>query len=162
MVRATVHIDRPLALPAPLDRAWALLSDVPRWGRLFPHVVSVEPFDDPGHPVGDARPAFVWRMEPLGPPGGRVETVYACRYHTDPDRHTLAWAPIPDVGTAQFDGACALWADGARTAGTLRLDATLEIPAPSFVRGIVQPAVALEMSRMTDVFVGRLREALAV
>ena len=159
MIRARSQIRRDVRLAAPVERAWALLADVPRWGVLFPQVVSVQPFDPPGG-LGPADAAFLWHMAPMGPPGGRVETVYACRYHADPESHTLTWTPIEGVGTAQFDGACALAPDGDATAGTLRLDATLEIPAPSFVRAIVQPAVEIEMGRMTDTFLGRLGQAL--
>ena len=162
MVRVPVQITRHLRLPARVERAWALLADVPAWGRLFPQVVSVEPFEIAGsaRPPG-AEPAFIWRMAPMGPPGGRVETVYACRYHHGPGSHALRWTPIDGVGTARFSGACALAASGDATTGTLRLDATLDIPAPSFVRAVVQPAVEFEMGRMTDAFIGRLRDALA-
>ena len=159
MVRARSQVRRDFRLGAPVDAAWALLADVPRWGALFPQVVSVEPFRPSGGLAG-ADAAFVWQMAPMGPPGGRVETVYACRYHADPAHHTLAWTPVEGVGTAQFEGACALAAQGDATAGTLRLDATLEIPAPSFVGAVVRPAVAAEMGRMTDTFLDRLRRAL--
>ncbi len=163
MIRAASRIQRSFQLAAPVEAAWALLADVPRWGVLFPHVASVEPFRPPGHPPNGDRQrgdAFVWRMAPLGPPGARVETVYACRYTAEPARHALAWAPIEGVGNAQFAGACVLEDGGDVTAGTLRLDATLEIPAPSFVRAVVEPAVAAEMGRMTDTFIGRLAAAL--
>ena len=158
MVHARSRVERQFRLGAPVEAAWELLRDVPRWGVLFPHVVSVEPFDADG-PRGEA---FVWRMAPLGPPGGRVETVYACRYAADARAHTLTWTPVGGVGNARFAGSCALRADGAATTGALRLDATLEIPAPSFVRGLVEPAVALEMGRMTDAFLDRLGRALDV
>ncbi len=161
MVRVPVQITRQLRLPAPVERAWALLADVPAWGRLFPQVVSVEPFEPAaGLRQSDGEPAFLWRMAPMGPPGGRVETVYACRYH-QPGDHTLRWTPIDGVGTARFAGSCALAASGDATTGTLRLDATLDIPAPSFVRAVVQPAVEFEMGRMTDTFIERLRATLA-
>ncbi len=157
MVHARVQIDRAFRLAAPVEAAWALMADVPAWGALFPHVVRVEPaeVDRPG-----SGGAFLWRMEPLGPPGGRVETVYACRYDAHPDTHTLAWTPVAGVGTAQFAGSCALAADGGSTAGTLVMDATLEIPAPSFVGGIVQMAVSLEMERMVGTFLDRLAATL--
>ena len=155
MIRTTARVRRDFRLAAPVEAAWTLLSDVPRWGALFPHVETVEPLAD-----GGRQPAFVWRMAPLGPPGGRVRTVYACRYAADPETHTLTWTPVEGVGNARFDGACALRADGAATAGALRLDATLEIPAPSFVRAVVEPAVAVEMGRMTDTFLERLGRAL--
>lgn len=162
MVRVTTQIERAFRLAVPVEDAWALLADVPAWGALFPHVILVEPFetDLPGT-------AFLWRMEPLGPPGGRVETVYACRYDAQPESHTLTWTPIPDVGTAQFAGSCALAAEpapsdasGTATTGRLQMDATLEIPAPSFVRGIVQMAVSLEMERMVGTFLDRLAATL--
>ena len=170
MVRVPVQIARSFRLPAPVERAWALLADVPAWGVLFPQIVSVEPFEPAGgvrQPGKPTEPAFLWRMAPLGPPGGRVETVYACRYHHAPETHTLRWTPVDGVGTAQFAGSCALRpegdaTDGDATVGTLRLDATLDIPAPSFVRAVVQPAVEFEMGRMTDTFIERLRTTLAV
>ena len=166
MVHARVQIARDLRLAAPVERAWRLLADVEQWGRLFPHVVSVQPYEPGDHTRQSAAeagsdPVFLWRMAPLGPPGGRVETVYACRYHPEPASHTLRWTPVDGVGTARFAGACALQPAGDATVGTLRLDATLEIPAPSFVRAVVQPAVEFEMGRMTDTFIERLGAALA-
>lgn len=157
MVHARVQIDRAFRLAVPVEAAWALLSDVPAWGMLFPHVTLVEPTEvgDPG-----SGGAFRWRLEPLGPPGGRVETVYACRYDARPETHTLAWTPIVGVGTAQFAGSCALTAHSDATSGVLTMDATLEIPAPSFVRAIVQPAVAFEMERMVGTFLDRLAATL--
>ena len=161
MVHATSHVRRTFRLAAPVGAAWALLADVPRWGVLFPHVETVEPLAVGDRPPGDV---FIWRMAPLGPPGGRVETVYACRYAADPDAHALTWTPVDGVGNARFEGACALQPDLARgdeaTTGTLRLDATLAIPAPSFLKAVVEPAVALEMGRMTDTFLARLDDAL--
>ena len=156
MIRAAARIQRSFQLAAPVEAAWALLADVPRWGVLFPHVESVEPLADDRQPG----PAFVWRMAPLGPPGARVETVYACRYTAEPARHALSWTPVEGVGNARFAGSCVLEDGGDVTTGALRLDATLEIPAPSFVRAIVEPAVAAEMGRMTDTFIGRLDAAL--
>ena len=153
MIEARALIERTRTLPADLEDAWALLTDVPRWGVLFPHVTSVEPYpDEPG--------AFIWRMEPLGPPGGRVRVVYACRYHADPDTHTLSWTPVEGVGTGRFEGRCALEDAGGETRGTVVMDALLEIPAPGFMRGVVAPLVQAEMGRMTDTFLVRLADAL--
>jgi len=155
MIAVTAHVARHFRLAAPASAAWALLHDVPRWGRLFPHVEVVEPLP------GEAD-AFVWRMSPLGPPGGRVRVVYACRYAADEATRTLVWTPIEGVGTAQFDGAVALTDAASGTTGTLRLDATLHVPAPSFVRPLVEAGVNAEMGRMTDTFLSRLDAALGV
>lgn len=155
MITAATTVERSFRLAASPDAAWALLEDVPRWGRLFPHVEAIEPY-----PAGGPD-AYRWTLEPLGPPGGRVRTVYACRYRRQPGARTLSWTPIDGVGTARFEGEARLTPDGDGTAGTLRLGAALQIPAPRFVRAIVEPAVAVEMARMTDTFLGRLDPEIA-
>lgn len=164
MIEVPVRVDRAFSLAAPPEAAWAWLRDVPRWGALFPGVASVEPHAAPPAPgdAGGAVPlgAFVWRMEPMGPPGGRVTTVYACRYLADDDALALAWRPVEGVGNARFSGGAALRPAPGGAAGTLRLEAALRVPAPRFVRGVVEPAVAFEMGRMTDEFLRRLGEAI--
>ena len=154
MIAVRSVVERRFRLAASLDRAWALLQDVPAWGALFPKVASVAPLPDHGAGV------FAWQMEPMGPPGGRVEVVYACRYVADPEGHALEWAPVEDFGNAAFAGGCHLWAEGDGTAGTLRLDSTLQIPAPRFARPLVQAALPPEMGRMTDTFLRRLDATL--
>ena len=153
MIEVHTQIERAFRLAAAPDAAWALLQDVPRWGALFPRVASVEPYPAAGPD------AFLWRMDPLGPPGVQVRTVYACRYRRQPGP-ALEWTPVEGVGNAQFDGAVRLAACPGGTAGTLRLAAALDIPAPRFARAVVEPAVALEMGRMTDTFLARLDRAL--
>lgn len=150
MVEVPVAVDRTFELAASPDEAWALLADVPRWGRLYPHVDAVRPVPDAGPDV------YRWTMAPLGPPGGRVRIVYACRYHREPDTRALTWTPVAGVGNATFEGEARLTAAGTGTAGRLRLAAVLQIPAPSWVRGVVVPAVQHEMARMTDTFLDRL------
>lgn len=151
MVEVPVRVERAFRLPVTPEAAWNLLADVPRWGRMFPHVEAVEPLSEAG----------VWRtaMEPLGPPGGRVRIVYACRYVPDAEAMRLTWTPVAGVGNAQFDGEAALRPEAGATAGALRLGAVLHVPAPGFVRGIVIPAVRVEMGHMTDAFLDRLRHA---
>ena len=162
MIEVAVRVERAFRLAAPPAEAWALLRDVPRWGALFPGVASVEPYAAPPD-TADGRggaDAFVWTMEPMGPPGGRVTTVYACRYRADDDARRLTWTPVEGVGNARFSGAAALRDDAGGAAGTLRLEAALQVPAPRFARAVVEPAVAFEMGRMTDGFLDRLGAAL--
>ena len=154
MVEVATRVERRVRLAAPVEDAWALLQDIPRWGALYPHVASIEPHGDDG---------YLWRMDPLGPPGGRVSVVYACRYHADAATRTLRWTSVPGVGNAAFEGACSVESDGeGATVGTLRMDATLRVPAPSFLAGVVRPAVSIEMEGMTDTFVERLARSLDV
>lgn len=153
MIEVQTRVERAFRLAASPDAAGAFLADVPRWGALFPRVASVEPLPDAGPD------AFLWRLDPLGPPGVEVRTVYACRYRWGPG-HDLAWTPVEGVGNARFEGGVRL-ADGAPgTAGALRLEATLDVPAPRFVRAVVEAAVNVEMGRMTDTFLDRLDDAL--
>ena len=154
MLHVPVAIDRPFGLTASPAVAFAFLRDVPAWGALFPHVETVEPLD--GEPE-----AFVWTLEPLGPPGVAVRTVYACRYVPDDDARTLTWTPVEGVGNARFQGGVAL-APGTTggTDGRLWLRATLEIPAPGFARAVVAPAVQLAFRQMMATFLERLDAAL--
>ena len=154
MVRVTTHVGRRFELGAPPEAAWALLRDVARWGPLFPHVEAVEP--GPGPDV------WTTRMAPLGPPGGRVRVVYACRYAADAAARSLTWAPVEGVGNARFSGAASLAPAAGGTAGTLRLDARLQVPAPALLRPLVEAAIGAEMGRMTNTFLGRLDAALGV
>ena len=164
MIEVPVRIERAFRLPAPPAEAWVWLRDVPRWGALFPGVAAVEPFAAPPEAAppagGGGAGAFLWTMEPMGPPGGRVTTVYACRYRADDVARTLAWTPVEGVGNARFAGSADLRGGTGGAAGTLRLEATLQIPAPRFARAVVEPAVAFEMGRMTDGFLDRLAEAV--
>lgn len=155
MVTVQAHVERAFRLPAAPAAAWALLADVPRWGALFPRVAAVEPLPAAGPDV------YRWTMEPMGPPGAAVRTVYACRYRRQPEAHALTWEPVDGLGNARFEGGVRLAAaaDGG-TSGTLRLGAALQIPAPRFARPVVEPAVNLEIGRMTDQFLDRLRQAL--
>ena len=152
MVESSTRVERTLRLDAPLAEAWEMLLDVPRWGMLFPHVDTIEP-------MGEGQ--YLWRMEPLGPPGRKVRVVYACRYDADEATRTLTWTPVEGVGNAAFAGACAIEPDGdAATVGHLQLDATLQIPVPGFLSAIVHPAVDLEMTRLTAIFAERLTDLM--
>ena len=153
MVEVPLRVDRTFRLPVGPEAAWALLADVPRWGRMFPHVEAVTLLPEAGPDV------YRTTMEPLGPPGGRVRVDYACRYHADPEERRLAWTPVEGVGNARFDGEARLRPEAGATAGTLRLESVLHVPAPAFVRGIVVPTVQAEMGRMTDTFLDRLWHA---
>lgn len=145
-----VSTRRTAALRLGPDAAMALLADVPAWGRLFPRVATIEPLAEPD--------AFLWTMEPIGPPGVAVQTVYGCRYTVGP--RSVTWTPVDGVGNARFSGQ--VMAETRADGGTdlhLALDSVLTIPAPAFIRPLVVAAVSLEFGRMMDTFAARL-EAL--
>lgn len=150
MIRVPAEVERSFHLEVTADRAFDLMRDVPRWAWLFPNIEAVDPL--PGH----GPDAWCWTMQPLGPPGIQVQTVYACRYTFDDDRLEVTWAPIPGEGNATFAGGVAYTDRGTEADGTLWLEAELEIPAPRFVAGIVRAALDAEFGRMTDRFLTRL------
>ena len=151
MIRVPAKVHRTFGLAVRAEEAFALMRDVPRWGRLFPHTDAIDGLEEHGPNV------WRWTMEPLGPPGGRVRTVYACRYVFDADALTVRWTPVPDVGNASFRGHVSLSPrQPDQTRGSLELQAVLEIPAPRFVAGIVRATLAVEFGRMTDLFLKRL------
>ena len=152
MIRVPAEVRRTFALGAAPEAAFAFLSDVPAWAALFPAVERVEPL---------APDVWRWHMEPMGPPAVQVRTVYACRYTFDAGAREVAWVPEPGEGNATFEGAVSLSpAPAGGTAGSLWLEATLEVPAPSFVSGIVRPAIGAAFGQMTDRFLSRLAAEL--
>ena len=152
MIEVPASVRRTFRLPVPPEAAFALMRDVPTWGALFPHVARIEPL---------APDVWRWEMEPLGPPGVQARTVYGCHYAFDADALEVTWTPEAGVGNARFEGGVVLApAASGETEADLWLDATLEIPAPRFMAGVVRPAVAFEFGRMTDQFVGRLVKTL--
>ncbi|MEO0558910.1 MAG: hypothetical protein AAF170_12075 [Bacteroidota bacterium] len=155
MIRVPVALDRTFSLPADIADTFGLLSDIPAWGALYPRVAAIEPLPEHG------AYAWRWRMEPMGPPGFEARTVYGCTYAFDIQNHTVTWTPIESVGNALFSGSVELAEAVSSTVGTLHLEADMEIPAPRFVRRIVQAQVSFEMGRMTDRFLEHVRDALA-
>lgn len=155
MIRVPVSLDRAFDLPVGIDVAFALLSDIPRWGGLYPRVASLDPIPEQGPD------AWRWRMEPMGPPGFEARIVYGCRYTINPERHAVTWVPLAGVGNSLFSGAAELVGGANLCSGRLRLEADLEIPAPRFVKPLVQAQVGFEMGRMTDTFIQRVRNELA-
>lgn len=152
MIRVPAEVRRSFRLPIAAQTAFALMRDVPRWARLFPHVEAVDALPEVGEDV------WRWTMEPLGPPGLQAQTVYACHYTFDDDALAVEWAPVPGVGNARFTGGVALAPSGSEAEGELWLEAELEIPAPRFVAVVVRAALGVEFGRMTDRFLARLAE----
>jgi len=151
VIRVPAEVRRSFRLAVPVGAAFAHLQDVPRWARLFPHVESVDPL-----PAREGE-VWQWTMEPLGPPGLQVRTVYACRYTFDAATRSVTWTPVDGVGNAAFAGGVTLAeADRQQAEGTLWLEAALEIPAPRFMAGVVRAALAVEFGRMTDRFLENL------
>ncbi|GAB5537606.1 MAG: hypothetical protein Rubg2KO_38550 [Rubricoccaceae bacterium] len=155
MIRVPVALDRTFDLPVGKATAFELLSDIPAWGALYPRVASLDPLPERGVL------AWRWRMEPMGPPGFEARITYGCHYTIDPQRHAVTWAPLEGVGNSLFSGAAELMGGANLCSGRLRLKADLEIPAPRFVRPLVQAQVGFEMGRMTDTFIRRVRDELA-
>ena len=135
--------------------AFALLSDIPRWGGLYPRVASLDPLPEHG------LDAWRWQMEPMGPPGFEAWIVYGCHYTINAERHTVTWTPLAGVGNSLFSGTAELVGGANLCSGRLRLEADLEIPAPRFVKPLVSAQVGFEMGRMTDTFIRRVRDELA-
>jgi len=155
VIRVPVVLDRTFELATGIEAAFALLSDIPAWGGLYPRVASLDPLPEHGES------AWRWQMEPMGPPGFEARTVYGCHYIIDATRHTVTWTPIESVGNALFSGSVRLVGGANATSAQLHLDTELEIPAPRFVRPLLRVQVAFEMGRLTDVFIGRVRDELA-
>ena len=78
MIEARARIERARRLAAAPDAAWALLRDVPRWGRLFPHAMLASPA-----PIG--KPAIKYQRHKSPPSPDLME---------DTAPHTMPLMPV--------------------------------------------------------------------
>ena len=154
MAEVAVSLARSRSVGTSAAEAHAFFADVARWSALFPRAERVERV-----PGADGE-VWRWTMEAMGPPGYAVQTVYACRYHTDAAALTVDWEPVAGEGNAAFAGGVQLRPDGDEAVVDLRLDAVLDLPVPRFAMAVVKPAVALEFGRMTDRFIARVAREL--
>lgn len=163
MTPVRVRIERRTTLPCSAESAWAWLSDVAASVHCFPQVVSCEP-------VVDTRTGTVagWQVSlRTRPVGGRlVQTAYACAYTLDRAAGVIRWQPLAAHlarGTnARMSGHWTLeLAASGPAAARLMIEGEIGLPIPAFAASIATPVVQAEFSQMADVYLQRVRQALA-
>lgn len=146
MAKIKVRVERSREVAASPGDVFLLLADVPDSVAHFPSVESLTP------EAGGYR----WTMEATSVAGIRVQTVYACRYHADPDALRVRWEPIPGIGNAQVHGAWDIQACRQGSRVSLATEFEIEVDLPFFLRGPAKPFVKGELERLLDTYMDNL------
>ncbi len=129
---------------------FAVVSDVPFSVSHFP---KVEQLHDEGGGV------YRWEMQKIGIDRYFLQTVYACKYVSDPDKLTVKWTPVKGVGNATVSGKWTIKPAGDNKAKvTITTTALLELPFPSLVKILLGGYIRGEFEGMVDTYIKNLQD----
>ncbi len=133
------------------EKVFGLLADVPRSASHFPKVDQL---------VDLGGNSFRWEMEKIGIGGYTLQqTIYACRYTSDPATLKVAWTPIPGVGNAIVQGEWSITPKAGGTTVSIKTKGDLTVDFPSFLEFIVSPLVVMEFTGMIERYLANLQES---
>ena len=150
----TVHIkiSKRFKVNCPIERAFALLADVPESASHFPKVDRL---------VDLGGNAYRWEMQKIGFDRYHIQTIYACRYKSNKRDKTVTWEPIEGEGNAVVRGKWTLKSVGKEaTQCSLTTTGDLTVPLPSLAKFIVAPLVVGEFDSLADRYVVNLKKTL--
>lgn len=129
---------------------FAVVSDVPFSVSHFP---KVEQLHDEGGGV------YRWEMQKIGIDRYFLQTVYACKYVSDPDKLAVKWTPVKGVGNATVSGKWTIKPAGDNKAKvTITTTALLELPFPSLVKILLGGYIRGEFEGMVDTYIKNLQD----
>lgn len=147
-----VDVDRKFEVECTPERAFEVLSDVP-WS--VSHFPKVERLVDLG---GNT---YRWEMEKIGFQSYYIQTIYACKYVSDPEKLTVKWSAVKDEGNAIVSGQWKI--KGLKSGATqlhLSTKGAMELPFPSLLRLAVGPFVRNEFESLIDTYIENLSNTL--
>jgi carbon monoxide dehydrogenase subunit G len=146
-----INIQKAFETPCTPEKVFGLLADVPRSASHFPKV-------DQLVDLGDN--AFRWEMEKIGIGSYTLQqTVYACRYTSDPATLKVDWMPVSGVGNAIVQGEWTITPKESGTKVTFNSKGDLTVDFPSFLEFIISPLVVLEFTGMVEHYLSNLQES---
>lgn len=146
-----VDIEREFAAACTADFAFEVLADVPFSVSHFP---KVEKLTDLGGGT------YRWEMEKIGVNQYFLQTVYASKYTSDADKHTVKWTPVKGEGNAQVSGKWTMKEKAGTTTLKLTTHGEMELPLPSLVKFVVAPIVKAQFESMVDEYIVNLTKTL--
>ncbi len=150
-ISVTIELAYNFTVHASAQEAFDLLSDIPTCASFFPNL-------DQLVDLGEA--TYRWEMEKISVAQVELQTLYACKYVADKVQQTIVWTPVEGEGNALVSGE---WAVGKKNQAThiaLQLTATLELPLPGFMSGMVTPVVEKKFTKLIEKYLVNLTARL--
>lgn len=145
-----VEVDESFEAAANAEDVFAVLADVPFSVSHFPKVDKL---------VDEGNGVYRWEMEKIGLDKYFIQTVYACKYVADPEKLTVKWTPVKNVGNAQVNGKWTIKSLGEkRTKLTLSTRGTLEMPFPSLAKILLGGFIRGEFEGLIRGYIENLQE----
>ena len=147
-VSVNIDLGYEFEVKAKYDEVFAVLSDVPRSVSHFPKV-------DKLTDLGDG--VYQWEMQKVGTAQVNLQTVYASKYVSDPDKGTVKWTPVKGIGNAQVGGSWKISDNkGKSTKVVLKIDGVVDVPVPGLMKMVVEPIVASEFEGLVEKYIENL------
>lgn len=146
-IQIPIELGYEFAVKAPFKEVFAVLSDVPRSVSHFPKVDRL---------VDEGGGVYRWEMKKVGVGSIGLQTIYASTYVSDAKRGSVVWTPVKGVGNAQVGGSWSIRDQKGSTALELKIQGTVEVPAPAMMKGMLSPLVAAEFEGLVDQYVDNL------
>lgn len=150
-ITVAIELNREIELAAPLEDAFALLSDVPRSVSHFPKVNRL---------VDLGNNAYRWEMDKIGIDKHSIQTVYACQYQANKDKGTVTWEPVKGEGNGIVRGSWTLnRVSDTVTRARFQTSAELTVPLPGLLKLAISPVVKHEFNSLVDTYMNNLKKA---
>ncbi len=147
-----INLQREFETSCTPEKVFALLADVPLSASHFPKVDQL---------VDLGGNTFRWEMEKIGLGSYTLQqTIYACRYTSDPATQTVTWAPVSGVGNAVVEGGWAITSKEGGSKVSIKTKGDLTVDFPSFLQFIISPLVEMEFTGMIERYLANLQEKL--
>lgn len=146
-----VDIEKEFEANCPADFAFEVLADVPCSASHFP---KVEKLVD----LGDGK--YRWEMEKIGITNYSLQTIYASKYVSDPEKLTVKWTPVKGEGNALVSGKWTLKEKNGITKLKLSTKGAMELPLPSLTKMVVAPVVRAQFEGLVDQYIVKLTKTL--
>jgi len=147
-----ISVERTFDVDCTPDRAFEVVSDVPWSVSHFPELDAL---------VDLGEESYRWEMQKIGIDRYYVQTIYACKYKSDPEKKTVKWTPVKGEGNAQVSGR---WNIKELKDGGSRLKLTtkgeMEVPLPRLMKMAVAPMVRQKFEALIDQYLENLQETL--
>lgn len=139
------------SVPAPIDKVYGLLADVPRSVSHFPNVERV---------VDLGNNTYRWEMERMGAQKIYLQIQYTSRYTYNPKEKSIRWSPVKG-GNAEMGGLWQLTTSNQGTHIHFENDGKLIFPVPRLARVIVKPIATQRFMAMLDTYIANLQQTMA-